>query len=298
MNSPDLEAEPHRVGESGHGHVDVARAVSRTSNRAMTGREPEAKHVSPRTRAWLEWVALTSIPVRHLDQNDLPIGSASGCLLDYKGRRFLLSAAHAISMRSTGWVMEMESNSRGTEFFRIPRMNYVGEIVRGKGRMREIDLCYIEVPPNLGSIFRLHTPMVVGPPQPRHVFETDLSSIPTHDQLFGFSGHVRLERHGDVGLAGELAVYPGLSFLRSEDDFHVFKLPVPHPGHEHFQGCSGAPIVNAKRELVGIVSGGDADDDTIRGVSLTRYKYVLDFLCSNTLPAKSFALGITRVSSS
>lgn len=253
------------------------------------GNSRTSARMSANSRAitkWLKWVVLTSVPIRHLDQQGLPIGSASGCLLDYKGRRFFLSAAHAVSMTSSGWAMEVESSSRGTEIFHLPTMNYLAEIVRGTGAMREVDLCYVEVPPNLESTFRQQTPIATGPTQPRHVFDTDLSSGPTTDEPFAFAGHVHLERHADLGLAGDMVVYPGLKFMRSEGGLHVFKLPVPHPGHDHFHGCSGAPIVNKKREIVGIVSGGDADDDTIRGVSLTRYKYVLDFLCSNTRPAK------------
>jgi|GEM_PF-6867996 len=46
-------------------------------------------------------------------------------------------------------------------------------------------------------------------------------------------------------LITELRTYTN-QYMGDEDDYYVFELPFAHPGHEHFQGCSGAPIVDAK----------------------------------------------------
>ena len=59
-------------------------------------------------------------------------------------------------------------------------------------------------------------------------------------------------------LITELRTYTNLKYMGDEDDYYVFELPFEHPGHEHFQGCSGAPIVDAKgfecRKGQGVVS--------------------------------------------
>ena len=83
----------------------------------------------------------------------------------------------------------------------------------------------------------------------------------------------------------EPAVYPGLRYIKSEGPFFEFMLPVSHPGHDAFRGCSGAPIVDTKRRLVAIVSYGDYEKDTIYGVSLARYKFALDFYCDGLKPS-------------
>ena len=48
---------------------------------------------------WLEWVPITSIPLKRLRPDKSPFEFASGCLVNYQGRRFILTVAHAL-----GWV--------------------------------------------------------------------------------------------------------------------------------------------------------------------------------------------------
>jgi hypothetical protein len=80
----------------------------------------------------------------------------------------------------------------------------------------------------------------------------------------------------------EMNVYPGLRFIRTEGEFHIFKLPVSHPGHDHFKGCSGAPIVDMNKQVVALVCDGDPATNTIRSVSTSRYKFAIDFICRST----------------
>jgi CBS domain-containing protein len=77
-------------------------------------------------------------------------------------------------------------------------------------------------------------------------------------------------------LGGEIRVYSGLKYLRTEGDFHIFKLPFAHPGHDHFRGCSGAPVLSEGGKLVGLVSGGDIPTNVIRVLSLAAYKTPID----------------------
>src|SRR3546814_19908035 len=58
-------------------------------------------------------------------------------------------------------------------------------------------------------------------------------------------------------------LYPGLRYERTEGGYHVFQLPVQHPGHDAFQGCSGAPILDMERRVVGLVCSGSIPDNTI-----------------------------------
>src|SRR3546814_18916949 len=73
-----------------------------------------------------------------------------------------------------------------------------------------------------------------------------------------------------------MVVYPGLRYERTEGGYHVFQLPVQHPGHDAFQGCSGAPILDMERRVVGLVCSGSIPDNTISCVSLARYGVALD----------------------
>lgn len=235
------------------------------------------------TTDWLNWVSLTPIPLRRMSKAGVPVGSASGCLVDYAGRRFLLSVEHAIGRRTKGWVIQMETSHRGTEIFRL-RGSTIGLLMKRAPKPKPMDLCYIEVPPDLTAVDCQLTPRGAGPRRARPVFPTDLSAVPTVDDIYAFAGHVMLELHGKDTLSGDMVVYPGLKFSGARREYHEYRLPVAHPGHQHFRGCSGAPIVNRTNQVVGIVCGGNLRTNCIRAMPLSWFKVGIDFLCANTAP--------------
>ncbi len=232
------------------------------------------------THEWLRWVLVTSIPLRRLDVQKLPIGLACGCLIDYFGRRFLLTVQHAVNKSSNDWVVLLGyDHTKRMEFFRPNSFNYVAEMTRGSSSIRDIDFCYTEVGTDLLPVYQHATPLGgITDERPCHVFASDLTNLPSTDGIYAFAGHVKPFLHGEDALVTEMNVYPGLRYTHSEAEYHVFRLPVPHPGHEQFKGCSGAPIVDRNGNVVALVCNGDASANTIRGVSLARYKFAFDFL--------------------
>lgn len=192
-----------------------------------------------RAQEWLQWVMITSIPLRRVNTEGLPIGLASGCLVDYGGKRFLLSVQHAVDRRSNDWVIELGyDRKKGTQVYRPSAFNYVGELKLGSQAIRDIDFCYTEVPADLVSTYQNITPIGgVTYERERHVFSTDLTIAPDPSQVYGFSGQVLPARAEDALLI-EMHVYPGLRYSRTEAEYHIFRLPIDHPGHEQFVGCS------------------------------------------------------------
>ena len=132
------------------------------------------------------------------------------------------------------------------------------------------------MPQDLEAIYQIVTPQAVSDERPRHVFRADQIELPTSNQMFAFSGQVKPEQHGRCAVAFQHCVYPGLRYTHTEDEIHFFQLPVEHPGHDSFSGCSGAPIVNMNRNVVALVRGGDTSTNTVHGVSLARYKPLVD----------------------
>jgi hypothetical protein len=108
---------------------------------------------------------------------------------------------------------------------------------------------------------------VFSEPRPRPVFETDLTALPVPGRWYGFAGEIKPEKHGPNWAATHVT-YPGLTYLSSEREVHTFSLPVQHPGHEEFRGCSGAPIVGNDGEVVALVLRGCPMKNTIEGLSL------------------------------
>ncbi len=229
---------------------------------------------------WLKWMLVTSIPLRQLDESDIPIGFASACLIDYRERRFLLSVQHAVKMQSKNWTVDLGyTPGKGTAFYRPNSFNYVAELTQGESTMREVDFCYTEVPVDLSATYQHRTPRGIFDERPCHIFQTDLTDLPVNSQIYAFSGEVKPEQHGPQAIATEKNVYPGLRYLHTDGEFHIFQLPVEHPGHEYFKGCSGAPIVDMNKKLVALVCSPGESANTIRGVSLARYKLAFDFIC-------------------
>lgn len=235
---------------------------------------------------WLDWVRITSIPLKRIGPDNTPIDMASGCFVNYQNRRFILTVSHAVELGSSDWVIELgHDNTKGTEFYRGVRFYYPGEISRGAGGIADADFTFAEVPADLESTFHLMTPF--GPmsaKRQRHVFELEVARNPHVDELYAFTGEIH-PRPDSSGLVTQPVIYPGLRYIESTGPYHVFKLPVPHPGHDDFMGCSGAPIIDTKGNLVGLVSGGNIENNVILGVALSSYKSAVEFYCKTVRPA-------------
>lgn len=65
------------------------------------------------------------------------------------------------------------------------------------------------------------------------------------------------------------------------DDQSGFSLPFVHPGHKHFEGCSGAPVLSSEGSLVVLVCSGCEKTNEIRGISVQAYKTAIDILVGN-----------------
>ena len=235
---------------------------------------------------WLKWIPLTSIPLKRLDQTNSPIEICSGCLVNYHGRRFLLTVSHAVNLGSRDWVIELGNDQqRGAEFYRPARFCYLAGINLSAGEIANFDYAYAEVPIDLQPTFQLLTPFgAMSAKHCRHVFDLAAVAEPDGSQHYAFAGEIHPERHEPLGFVTEVGVYPGLRFIHTIETFHQFRLPVEHPGHDFFRGCSGAPIVDTSRRLVALVSSGNFDQNTVYGVPLSRYRFALDFYCNQIRP--------------
>jgi hypothetical protein len=232
-------------------------------------------------KQWLEWVHLTSVPLCRFAPDESPIETASACLLNYRNRRFILTVAHAVKRGSSDWAIPLcFDERRGTKIYRLSSFLYLVELKRGTTEITDVDYCYAEVPLNIEPTFQRLTPL--GPKsekQDRHIFNQSELIEPHANESYAFSGQVHPELHGTHALVTEPTVYPGLRYTKSEGPFHEFTLPVPHPGHDSFSSCSGAPIVDTQRHLVALVTGGNDVRNVIYGVSLTHYRFAFDFYC-------------------
>lgn len=218
---------------------------------------------------WLNFVSLTSIPLYKLDENELPCGIASGCLANIGGRKLILSVSHATGKGH--WVAEMcfDPEQQRIAVHHFGDVWSVAHLDQNTSMPEKLDFSFTEVPTDFYSVMQVRnsTGKIIAE-QPRHEFETTLQNPPDATEVYAFSGLVRTVKLDETTFWSEPTVYPGLKYLHTDGHYHVFKLPVPHPGHEAFKGCSGAPIVDRNGVVVALVCSGEMSAATITGVSM------------------------------
>lgn len=227
--------------------------------------------VSEQTMRWLHFVGLTSVPLYKLDEKELPCTVASGCFANIGGRKLILSVSHATG--EGHWVAEMrfDPEQQRTLVHHFGDVWSVVHLDQNTSMREELDISFTEVPADFFSMMqeRNSTGGIIAE-RPRHEFETTLQDVPDASEIYAFAGRVGTARLDETTFWSGPTVYPGLKYLRTDGHYHVFKLPVPHPGHDAFKGCSGAPIVDRKGVVVALVCSGDIAAATITGVSVQR----------------------------
>jgi hypothetical protein len=232
--------------------------------------------LTPEQLAWLNHVKVCSVPLRRIAASGLPDNVASGCIVNYKGCKFVLSVSHATG-NGDNWAAEVRHDrERGTELYRFGTTNFLREFNISTGEHTEVDFSYSEVEQDFESWFQVLDMSGAVLYEERRVEFDFARHTPDPEETYAFSGQIGTEIHAPELLVSEMTVYPGLRYERTDGGYHIFRLPVAHPGHEAFKGCSGAPILDTQNRVVGLVCSGSIPDNTITAVSLARYGAALD----------------------
>jgi hypothetical protein len=211
---------------------------------------------------------VSSVALAKIGKTNLPDGFASGCLMDYYGRRLLLTVAHATHTGpplalAIGW----DTEKRRVKLWRLGALNFLarGQLNTGmaleKMSLREVDFAYADVPRDVEP--RLEK--IDGPTG--NILESRQCTVwpatailePQADVQYGFAGHTKhsLEDHrliaADVKFCfSELRLCFPLSFVGAQDDLLAFKLPIE------------------------LVCKGDVGPSTVFAISLRHYQIALD----------------------
>lgn len=265
-------------------------AISSAHNSAETYARVES--TMPLSSTMLSELEVSSVALAKINEVNLPEGFASGCLMDYHGHRLLLTAAHAAHEGpSLALALGWDPALRRVKLWRFGGLNFLARGQLGTGMKLEemkiaaVDFAYVDVPPE-------HQPRLEKiDSQTGNIIESRACTIwpasaiaaPKAGVRYGFAGNTMpsLEDHtliaADVKFCfTELRVCFPLSFVGERGDLLAFRLPVEHPGHEYFHGCSGAPIIDEEGRVVALVCEGSIEDSMIYGIWLRRYQVALD----------------------
>lgn len=221
---------------------------------------------------------LSYVPMRRTNEDNGVTSSCSGCLVRYKDKRFLLTAAHAVGNHGI-WAVEVEfdPNRGGTCLYRLGAMGFLraGNIQTGK--VHDVDFAYKQVPDDLQPKYQKVSPRgEIQHQAARLDVNSELQTQPKSDLVFGFCGQANVQKVGTWGLSADQPMEVGMRFLTTGGDMHVFKLSHDHPGHDYYRGCSGAPILDSNGDLVALVIAGRIEDSLIFGIDLQRYRAALE----------------------
>lgn len=224
-----------------------------------------------------EYIALSSIPIRSTDSSGMPTGVGSACICEYEGKRILLTVHHATGNMENWAIQVRYVPSKGTAMQPLGAMNFLKAFNINTNIGKDIDFAYVEIPNDIEPMSQELDPRTgsILNEKKRLDSKVDFNVVPSANESYGFSGQVLPELSGNA-LITELRTYTGLKYIGDEDDYHMFELPFQHPGHEHFKGCSGAPIIDTKGNVVSLVCKGDIPTNRVYGISLKKYEVAIN----------------------
>ena len=225
---------------------------------------------------WISEIILSSIPLRQFNHMREPVAFASGCLVDYLGKRMILTVAHATD-NDKNWGIEVRAyQNMATKVYLIGTMMFLTQGNVLDGTTEQVDFSYATVPNDLQPYHHeLDDSERIIRHLPKRIQVIDFTVRPDKEKKYGFFGGTNYELGGQL-LKSEGRLVIDLKFVGADRDYYIFKLPVKHPGHRYFRGTSGAPILDSNGKVVALVCGGCEKDDLIYGIALHRYKSALD----------------------
>lgn len=222
-------------------------------------------------------IFLSCIPIKRIGAGNMPDGIASSCIIEFAGKNILLTVQHATGDMKN-WCLELKyEKGKGVLVKPLGAMNFLAAYNLIDRQSRDIDFSYVEIQKDLQPYWQKVNPNTeeVESEIPRIISVVDFDLVPSQNEIYGFAGQVMPELVGNT-LFAEHKLYTKLKYVGDDGEYYKFELPDTHPGHEYFQGCSGAPIIDSQGRTVALVCKGDQQTNIVYGISLKRYQVALD----------------------
>ncbi len=224
---------------------------------------------------------LSCVPLRQIGENGMPVNHASGVIVNYCGKKVILSVFHA-TRDFTNWAIELKSDFKtGTALKGLGLMGTAVEANIDSDEIKRIDFSYATLPDNIKTYHQ------VIDTETNQIYEHERMTVdinfdlkPSIQRKYSFFGQTEFKQNGRIIIpVGKLIM--NMEFIEETEQLYVFKLPYKHPGHIYFKGSSGAPILDDEGNIISLVRGGEIANDLIYGVKLSKYKSLIDIQVDN-----------------
>lgn len=231
-----------------------------------------------------DFMARSFTPVIMLDEADIPVETASGTLVKFNGHTILLTVHHAVSKHGRRAMDLYFDKSKGKQKVHLLGAPCAPLLIRGtalrKIQFKYFDFASFSVPPDIQPLREtISATGHVEDSAPRVMYDLDFSA-PTVNEECIFAGFTKPTSYSLGSITGfelrlciEKIQYKGL--YPDKPWQYSFNLGKKHPGHSHYSGCSGSPILGQTGDLIGLVIGGKEENNLIFGVNLCFFEEFL-----------------------
>jgi hypothetical protein len=108
---------------------------------------------------WHDLLKYSSVQLRkHNEQNNMPSGIGSGCLLEFKGNRFLLTVFH-VTEKSSKWSAQIKFNDevQQVEVLFLNEFSYLADYSDDKKTIKSVEFSFHPVRPDFKSFYHNRT---------------------------------------------------------------------------------------------------------------------------------------------
>lgn len=240
------------------------------------------------TKEQVELFEASSVSLTKLDAEFKIGGIASGCLIDFPDGRVIATVSHVIKEPPAlhlelFWSEEKrKSYTRRLDLKEPSPKEFEASAELQLLKRRSLDFAYQKLPntdvPLFQNLDQSGSGKVLSS-RPKIIYSPEAIQTPQPGVLYGFAGRTlpKVEKHPNVSiLQGKLRVQYGLVCVGIVNGLYAFQLPLEHPGHDFYRGCSGAPIIDIEGNIVALVCRGCVEESLIYGFPIERYKFLLE----------------------
>lgn len=228
---------------------------------------------------------LSFVSLKELNEDKLPINMASGCIVKYNAKHFLLTAFHAVGNQQK-WYLEIKyEHPTGMKMVPLGEFLFLKKFDLKTLKLEDVDLAIQELDKTITPYYQNIShdgDGKIAQEIPKIILEADFTIKPVIGEKYCFAGVTKPECSRSDNklllLKQQLTIEEDILLLGEECDGEIyrFKLSKSHPGHDEYSGCSGSPIFDYNGNIVALVIGGNVQENEIYGISLNKYKIVFD----------------------